>query len=77
MPSALPPCVATVAAGSRPRSSQTISTGRGDVYATALADPRFALQERSSWFRLGNDHWQVLGLDSSYEDGGLYGDQAM
>ena len=52
-------------------------TGGEAFYATALADPRFALQERSSWFRLANDHWQVLGLDSSYEDGGLYGDQAM
>jgi hypothetical protein len=45
-------------------------------YGTCLADARFARQEGSSFFALRNDHWQLLALDSAYEDGGLHGDQA-
>jgi predicted phosphodiesterase len=45
-------------------------------YGTALADPRFAAQHGSSMFALANDHWQFLGLDTAYEDGGLHGEQA-
>jgi hypothetical protein len=36
-----------------------------------LADPRFARQNRSSFFSLRNDYWDILGLDTAYEDGGL------
>lgn len=36
-----------------------------------LADPRFARQERSSFFRLANKHWQILGLDTAWDDDGL------
>jgi hypothetical protein len=51
------------------------SGGHG-YYGTCLADPRFSRQQGCSFFALENDHWQFLGLDSSYEDGGLHGRQA-
>lgn len=44
-------------------------------YATALADPRFSRQARKSVFALSNTNWQLLGLDSAYEDGRLHGGQ--
>ena len=57
--------------------------GNHDMYAgghayfkTALADPRFARHEGSSFFRLHNSRWQILGLDTGYEDHGLQGSQA-
>jgi hypothetical protein len=37
-------------------------------YGTALADPRFARQERRSVFALRSRGWQLLGLDTAYED---------
>jgi hypothetical protein len=40
-----------------------------------LADPRFALQERSSFFTMHNDFWNIVGLDTAYEDAALYGPQ--
>jgi Calcineurin-like phosphoesterase len=46
-------------------------SGGESYYGTALADPRFAAQQRCSYFRLYNDEWDILGLDTSYEDGGL------
>ena len=45
-------------------------------YGTCLADPRFDRQERSSTFSLRSSHWQLLALDTSYEDAGLHGCQA-
>jgi hypothetical protein len=55
-------------------SSWTLA-GNHDMYAggygyydVLLADPRFAKQNRCSFFRLANAHWQILGLDSSYTD---------
>ncbi|NKL73763.1 hypothetical protein GFM09_31865 [Rhizobium leguminosarum bv. viciae] len=36
-----------------------------------LTDPRFARQEQSSFFRLSNNHWQILGLDTAWDDDGL------
>ena len=50
-------------------------SGGHAYYATALADPRFAHQGRKSVFALANSSWQLLGLDSSYEDRSLHGDQ--
>jgi hypothetical protein len=50
--------------------------GARHYFDTALADPRFARQAGSSTFSLRNDRWQLIGLDSAYEDAGLYGDQA-
>lgn len=45
-------------------------------YATALADPRFARQEHKSVFMLRSSVWQLLCLDTSYEDKRLFGGQA-
>jgi Calcineurin-like phosphoesterase len=44
-------------------------------YGTALADPRFARQGGKSVFALRNEAWQILGLDTGYEDAGLGGGQ--
>jgi hypothetical protein len=58
-------------------------TGNHDLYSGghayyehALGDPRFAAQEGSSWCSLENDHWQLLGLDTSWEDHALKAPQA-
>ena len=51
------------------------SGGHG-YYLGALRDERFAHQAGCSHFALRNDFWQFLGLDSAYEEGGLYGAQA-
>jgi 3',5'-cyclic AMP phosphodiesterase CpdA len=40
-----------------------------------LADPRFAHQEGSSYFSISNANWDILGLDTAYEDAALYGPQ--
>jgi hypothetical protein len=57
--------------------------GNHDMYAgghayfgSALKDPRFAGHQGSSWFSLENDHWNILGLDTAWEDHGLQGNQA-
>jgi hypothetical protein len=42
--------------------------GGHGYFDVLLADPRFAEQNRCSYFALANDHWQILGLDSSYKD---------
>jgi hypothetical protein len=71
----------------RPEEAAAISSwtcnGNHDMYAgghayfdTALRDPRFARHQGSSYFSLHNSHWQVLGLDTSWEDHGLAGSQA-
>jgi len=36
-----------------------------------LKDPRFAKQRQSSFFRLYNKNWQILGLDTAWDDNGL------
>jgi 3',5'-cyclic AMP phosphodiesterase CpdA len=41
-----------------------------------LADPRFARQEKSSNFSFENNQWQILGLDTAWEDKDLTGGQA-
>lgn len=58
--------------------------GNHDMYAGgwayydfALADERFAAwQGKSSLFHLANNYWQLFGLDTSYDDADLKGDQA-
>ena len=40
-----------------------------------LKDSRFKAQNTQSFFALENDHWQILGLDSAWEDEDLAGDQ--
>jgi hypothetical protein len=46
-------------------------SGGGDYFDHLLADPRFRLQQRSSFFSMGNKRWQILGLDSAFEDNTL------
>jgi hypothetical protein len=55
------------------------SGGKG-YFEYLLADQRFQAQERSSFFSLENDNWQLLGLDTGYHTStfdphDLYGDQ--
>jgi hypothetical protein len=45
-------------------------------YGTCLTDSRFSAQAGCSYFALQSDDWQILGLDTGHEDGGLRGDQA-
>ncbi len=40
-------------------------------YDCALTDPRFKRQQGSSYFALWNKNWNILGLDSAWDDGGL------
>jgi hypothetical protein len=49
--------------------------GRG-YFDTVLRDSRFARQEGSSRFVLRHPKWEILGVDSAYEDDSLAGDQA-
>jgi hypothetical protein len=51
------------------------SGGHG-YFGYLLLDPRFAEQNQSSYFCLRGSHWQLLGLDTSYEDADLAGGQA-
>ncbi len=51
------------------------SGGHG-YFEVLLGDPRFARHEGSSYFSLHNDDWQVLGLDTGWEDGGLQDPQS-
>jgi hypothetical protein len=41
-----------------------------------LKDARFHRQGQCSFFRLYNRHWQLLGLDTSWDDNGLKDRQA-
>jgi len=50
------------------------SGGRG-YFGYLLRHPLFAAQQGSSHFRLANEHWQLLGLDSAYDDDDLAGGQ--
>jgi hypothetical protein len=56
--------------------------GNHDMYAGghaffdyALKDPRFARQQGSSRFSFRNDNWTIAGLDTSWQEHGLEGDQ--
>lgn len=51
-------------------------TGGHAFFDHLLLDPRFADQDRSSYFSLENEHWQLLGLDTAWEDHGLKAPQA-
>jgi len=51
-------------------------SGGHAYFEVALADPRFATwQGKSSLFHLANNHWQIFGLDTSYDDADLKDDQ--
>jgi Calcineurin-like phosphoesterase len=45
----------------------------GDGYYELLEDPRFARQDRFSFFHLQNEYWDLLGLDTAYTDHDLTG----
>jgi Calcineurin-like phosphoesterase len=56
--------------------------GNHDMYSGGFAyfehcltDSRFAAQRGSSYFRLANERWQLLALDTSYTDKDLHGGQ--
>jgi Calcineurin-like phosphoesterase len=51
------------------------SGGHG-YFGYLLREPRFAAQAGSSYFCLQTPSWQLLGLDTAYEDAGLAGKQA-
>lgn len=51
-------------------------SGGHAYYDVLLTDPRFERQERSSYFSLSNNHWDILGLDTSWEDEALSDPQA-
>jgi hypothetical protein len=46
-------------------------SGGHAYFGHMLGDPRFAAQQGSSWFSLENDDWQLLALDTAYEDHAL------
>jgi hypothetical protein len=46
------------------------SGGRG-YFKTALASPKFALQQGASYFALRNTEWLIVGLDTAYDAGGF------
>jgi Calcineurin-like phosphoesterase len=51
------------------------SGGHG-YFGYLLRDPRFADHDGSSYFCLESTHWQLLGLDTAYENNDLAGGQA-
>lgn len=49
----------------------------GDGYFDdVLGDPRFAAQNKCSYFGLRNKHWHILGLDTAYDEWSLSNGQA-
>jgi hypothetical protein len=51
-------------------------SGGFGYYDFLLKDARFKKQLGASFFCMENKNWKIFGLDSSYEDGGLYEPQA-
>lgn len=47
------------------------SGGHG-YFKTLLADPRFACQQRSSWFSIENQHWRIVGVDTAWDEQGIH-----
>jgi len=67
----------------RQRVTSWACNGNHDMYSGGhayfdylLADERFALQEQSSYFSFENQHWQILGLDTAWDDHALKDPQA-
>ena len=67
----------------KPEEAGTISSwnlnGNHDMYSGGagyfdylLRDARFAPQQKSSFFSLENDRWQLLGLDTGYHENRLF-----
>ena len=49
-------------------------SGGDGYFKTLLGDPRFANQKKSSWFRIQNEHWRIVGLDTAWDEEGLVHD---
>jgi Calcineurin-like phosphoesterase len=71
----------------RPEECDTIGSwclnGNHDMYSgghayfdVLLADTRFRRQGRASFFRLYNTNWQLIGLDTAWDDNGFKDPQA-
>lgn len=72
----------------KPEESGTITSwslnGNHDMYSGGYAyydfllkDPRFKKQEQSSFFRLYNNSWDILALDTAWDDAGLFNRQGV
>ena len=64
-----------------PNGNHDMYSGGHAYFGTALKDPRFEPwqsndREPSSFFSLVNANWKILGLDSSWDNGGLKDPQA-
>jgi hypothetical protein len=51
-------------------------SGGHAYFEIVLKDPRFRKQGQASFFRLFNSDWQLLGLDTAWDDNGLKDPQA-
>jgi len=60
-------------------SNHEMYSGGTPYFDVALADPLFALQQKSSFFALENTNWVIVGLDSAYyaSDAGMYMDGSL
>jgi Calcineurin-like phosphoesterase len=56
-------------------SNHEMFSGGYGYFDHLLLDARFKNQQGRSFFALENTHWQLLGLDSAWEDEDLAGDQ--
>lgn len=56
-------------------SNHDMYSGGYGFFDLLLADPRFEHQEQSSFFMLRHPNWNILGLDTAWEDGLLHGPQ--
>lgn len=65
---------ATIASYSTNGNHDMYSGGHA-YYDVLLGDPRFAAQEKSSFFSLANAHWRILGLDTAWEEKDLQAPQ--
>lgn len=53
-------------------SNHEMYSGGSGYFDFLLNSPRFKRQQKSSFFSLGNDHWQLLGLDTGYHENRLF-----
>jgi hypothetical protein len=56
-------------------SNHDMYSGGHGYFDHLLKDARFNRQQERSFFSLENEHWQLLGLDSAWENEDLAGDQ--
>lgn len=58
-----------------PGNHDMYSGGKG-YFENLLGHPLFARQQRSSYFNLVNDYWNIVGLDTAWDDHALHDPQA-